>query len=612
MLLGTLAACGGSSEGDALAERAGPEAQAKVTLEAPGSNCAHGGSRIEGGVDVNRNGMLDAGEVMSVQFACHGTPGSAGSNGSAGTNGGGGLSALVRIDSEAAGANCTAGGARISAGLDANGNGVLDGGEIASTRYVCTGVSGSSGSNAGSNGTNGSNGLNGLIAIANEPVGANCDHGGKKVTSGVDANGNGVLDAGEVARTSYLCDAAPGPGMSWVSVTAPTQAMSVNTGYMAMAATQVVLTLPANPAIGDVVAVNGIGAGGWKIAQNAGQFITARNVPNDGVAGLAWVTAGPTPDWHAVASSADGSRLVAAPWPGQIHTSQDAGATWTARETSRTWSAVASSADGTKLVATTSGGQIHVSADGGATWAARAGMLTWTGVASSADGTKLVAVADGAQVYTSSDSGANWSARDSARAWTAVASSEDGTKLVATTFGGQLYTSTDSGANWTAQGPSADWTAVASSADGSKLVAATQAGQLHTSTDGGANWTARAAVRNWRAVASSADGTKLVAAPEGDLIFSSNDSGVTWTSRATSRNWRAVACSADGGRFTAVSLASMVYPASQVHLSISGRGSIGTGGSISGNQYDLLKLLYVGGGEFVPIDYSSAGMFHVE
>ena len=595
--------------------------RAKLSLEAAGVNCAHGGTRIEGGIDSNGNGTLDAGEVTSVQFACHGAPGAGGGVGAGGANGTGGSSGangLVRIDGEPAAANCAGGGARISAGLDANGNGVLDGNEVSSTRYVCAGVQGSNGSNATGNGTNGSNGANGtngfqgLIVITTEPAGANCANGGKKATSGLDANRNSALDAGEVAHTSYLCDAAPGPGMGWISVSAPTQAMNANTGYMAMAATQVALTLPANPAVGDVLAVNGIGAGGWKIAQNVGQFITARNVPNDGVAGLAWLTAGPTPDWQAVASSADGSHLIAAPSPGQIHTSRDAGATWTARETSRPWSGVASSADGTKLVAVVNGGQIHVSADGGASWAARAGNQSWTGVASSVDGTKLVAVADGAQIHTSSDSGANWTARDSARSWTAAASSEDGSKLAATAYGGQIYTSTDFGANWAPQGPTANWMSVASSADGGKLVAATWGGQLHTSSDAGANWTARAGTRNWRSVASSADGSKLVAAPEADVIFSSTDSGATWTARATSRNWRAVASSADGSKLAAVSLASLVYPASQVHLSISGRGSVGTGGSISGGQYDMLKLLYVGNGEFVPIDYSSAGMFHVE
>ena len=66
--------------------------------------------------------------------------------------------------------------------------------------------------------------------------------------------------------------------------------------------------------------------------------------------------------WQAVASSADGTKLVAAVFNGQIYTSTDSGTNWTAGEINpdfdggntniyRAWRSVASSADGTKLVA---------------------------------------------------------------------------------------------------------------------------------------------------------------------------------------------------------------------------------------------------------------------
>jgi hypothetical protein len=87
-------------------------------------------------------------------------------------------------------------------------------------------------------------------------------------------------------------------------------------------------------------------------------------------AGASWVSTGaPQGDWKSVASSADGSRLVAvsdsdpyvSPGPfggaGAIYTSADAGATWTVNNAPvLTWSAVASSADGCRLVAVASGG----------------------------------------------------------------------------------------------------------------------------------------------------------------------------------------------------------------------------------------------------------------
>jgi hypothetical protein len=117
--------------------------------------------------------------------------------------------------------------------------------------------------------------------------------------------------------------------------------------------------------------------------------------------------------------------------------------TWTARESNRNWWSVASSADGTKLVACvgyTSRGRIYTSWDSGVTWTARESDRKWWSVASSADGTKLVACVDIGQIYTSSDSGVTWTAHESNRHWTSVASSADGTKLVACDAESQIYT----------------------------------------------------------------------------------------------------------------------------------------------------------------------------
>jgi len=609
LVVAGLAACGGDGGGGGadpvLPVSSTHFAAAKVTLEPAGANCSHGGSRIESGIDLNNNGTLDSAEVTGVQYACNGAPGTAGSNGANGSAGSTGQTSLVRIDPETAGANCAHGGARITTGLDANGNSVLDGGEVASTSFVCSGANGSNGSN-GSNGTNGSNGLNSLMAIANEAAGANCAFGGKKVTSGLDSNGNNVLDGGEVTRTDYLCNGAPSPGLNWVNVTGTTQAMSSNTGYLANHTAQVALTLPLNPLAGDTVAVTGVGFGGWKIAQNAGQFITARSVANDLAAGRVWRTSGSSENWQAATSSADGNRLAVAAWTGQIHTSTDAGATWTARESARQWSGLASSADGSKLVAVVYGGQIHTSSDSGANWTARDSNRDWAAVASSADGSKLVAVAYNGQIHTSTDSGANWTARDSNRPWSSVASSSDGTKLVAATLGGQLYTSTDSGANWTARDANRNWRSVASSSDGSKLVAVANAGQIYTSSDSGANWTPRDSNRDWYTVASSADGSKLIAGVDGGQLYVSTDSGATWAARESSRFWRGVATSADGSRLLAFPSFGVIY------TSASGRSTAGTSGFVSGSQYDALTLQYVGSGEWVAIDHALTGSLHME
>ena len=64
-----------------------------------------------------------------------------------------------------------------------------------------------------------------------------------------------------------------GGGLSWVDVTGTSQAMAVNTGYLADNAGLVTLTLPATAVQFSVIVVAGFGAGGWKIAQNANQLI---------------------------------------------------------------------------------------------------------------------------------------------------------------------------------------------------------------------------------------------------------------------------------------------------------------------------------------------------
>ena len=66
-------------------------------------------------------------------------------------------------------------------------------------------------------------------------------------------------------------------------------------------------------------------------------------------------------NWYSLASSADGTKLVAANLWDSIYTSTDSGVSWTPRESSRNWFSVASSADGSKLVALDENGQIYTS-----------------------------------------------------------------------------------------------------------------------------------------------------------------------------------------------------------------------------------------------------------
>lgn len=54
-----------------------------------------------------------------------------------------------------------------------------------------------------------------------------------------------------------------------MSVNTSGQANS-NTGYLTTGNSLVALNLPVSPAVGDTLSVSGVGAGGWKLTQNAG------------------------------------------------------------------------------------------------------------------------------------------------------------------------------------------------------------------------------------------------------------------------------------------------------------------------------------------------------
>jgi len=98
-----------------------------VVAEPPGANCANGGQSIETGADINGNGTLEPGEVESTSYVC------------AGANG---IGVLVRVDVEPPGASCAAGGSAVHVGHDLNGDGLLEDVEIESTSFVCDGSAG--------------------------------------------------------------------------------------------------------------------------------------------------------------------------------------------------------------------------------------------------------------------------------------------------------------------------------------------------------------------------------------------------------------------------------------------------------------------------------------
>lgn len=66
---------------------------------------------------------------------------------------------------------------------------------------------------------------------------------------------------------------SPEPVYDWQIITGTTVSMAVGQRYLTNTATLCTLTLPAVSIVGDTLAVAGMGAGGWKIAQSSGQSI---------------------------------------------------------------------------------------------------------------------------------------------------------------------------------------------------------------------------------------------------------------------------------------------------------------------------------------------------
>ena len=402
-----------------------------------------------------------------------------------------------------------------------------------------------------------------------------------------------------------------GGGISWVEVTGTTQQASSNTGYITNNAAQVTVTLPASPAVGDIVRISGYGIGGWKIAQNSGQSIIDQTIKPYSI----WTARETARAWRGIASSSDGAKLVAAVDAGYIYTSTDYGANWTQRTGagSRGWWGVASSSDGTKLVAVVRTGFIYTSTDSGANWTQRASSLVWKAVASSSDGTKLVATVDGGYIWTSTDSGVNWTQRTGAgsRGWYGVASSSDGTKLVACVYGGYIYTSTDSGANWTERTAvgSRLWADVASSADGTILIAVVYvSGYIYISTDSGVNWTENTSLglHSWYTTWSSAAGDRLIVGENNagiGYVYISADYGSTWTQYLeveVAGGWYDTATSSDGARIAITSNIGQIYTTFESRTT-----TTGTAGYItSGLPKNTVELQYMGSNQFKTISNS--------
>ena len=200
------------------------EARTRVAPEPLGPNCEHGGKAVLSGLDLDANGVLDDTEVTGTEYVCATlAPG-----------------VLVRTRPVPRGEVCPHGGSLSQAGMDLDGDGILSDDEVtrevqgciepepvrvvARVRpltthpYVCRYDNSlvEAGVDLNGNGVLDENELRSAVRLCSdsevtllrqrpEPEGPNCTTGGTLVEAGVDGNRNAVLDDSEVLATTYVC-----------------------------------------------------------------------------------------------------------------------------------------------------------------------------------------------------------------------------------------------------------------------------------------------------------------------------------------------------------------------------------------------------------------------
>jgi uncharacterized repeat protein (TIGR02543 family) len=283
----------------------------------------------------------------------------------------------------------------------------------------------------------------------------------------------------------------------------------------------------------------------------------------------------PYGSYDAVTCSSDGTKVVAVIQSGGtgagIYRSTNSGGSWTRVDANnRAYRSVASSSDGTYLLAGVNGGAIYYSTNSGTNWAAGNVSANWRGVAMSSDGSKMYGVVNATTgtrgIYKSTDHGATWSqvGGTTGRTYYGVASSSDGTTIAAIVSGtnGGIYVSTDSGTTWTMllSTSTGSWRGIAISGDGNTITGAIQAGTypncgIWVSTNKGTSWSQTdTGTVSYRCLAMSSDGSKVgvgIKGTTGGYVSFSLNYGANWYQRTYTGMlvWTGIAASSDGSKF---------------------------------------------------------------
>lgn len=394
---------------------------------------------------------------------------------------------------------------------------------------------------------------------------------------------NGDFSAGTITASTFRGKGA----LPWVVVSGTSQQAEPNTGYIANQSAEVNITLPAAPAVGDIVRVSGVGTGGWKISQNDGQQIDTRIISPPG---SSWTSRDQARNWSSVACSSDGSKMLASERNGKLYVSLDSGISWVARESDRNWSSVAMSADGNIMAAVVENGQIYISSNNGTTWTARDSVRSWTGIASTTNGVILYAVA-GNNLYRSTNSGTNWELRKAGAFQVKhVACSATGTYVYMAGSTGYLFWSADEGATTlipNGMGSNqASWSRIACTSGGVAYVAGNGATYRWQNSS-----VVQIADFDAGNLSCSSDGEKILGGR-----YYSKDSGMSWIKHDSSAAIPAV--SSDFRRLIMVQSDRLIQTSSE-------ETTPGTGGFIRGSISTAIELQHIGNERFLPL--SSVG-----